>query len=293
MFIGYYWFISYMKFLVIGDLHGQMPLIPDVEFDAIIVPGDVCSDKGIKPLMLEAVRARSEGEEFLDWWDMVSEDEANVLLDDSLAAGRRVLELLDSLGVPVYAIPGNWDWTGYEEVSWSRLEKNLWEQEVVSNLTNVIDCDTALVELEGFSLIGYGRVNGPEKIDSRGYADVSVEEQKDSELDYEELLNMYSMMFEEAESPVVFLAHNVPYGTSIDTIEDENNPMDGMHYGSNLVRELVEKYQPLISIGGHIHEHYGTDMIGDTVCLNAGFGHDKSSLVEIVDGKVSVELLRS
>jgi len=36
------------KLLIIGDLHGMMPKIYFKDFDVIIVPGDICGDKGIR-----------------------------------------------------------------------------------------------------------------------------------------------------------------------------------------------------------------------------------------------------
>ncbi|MFT4249957.1 MAG: metallophosphoesterase family protein [Candidatus Woesearchaeota archaeon] len=280
-----------MKFLVVGDLHGQTPRIPDVEFDAVIVPGDVCSDEGIKPLMMQAVQARKDGEEVVDWWDVVSRKEARRLLDHSLSEGRSILEMLNSLGVPIFAIPGNWDWTGYEDASWKYLRSNLWEKRVVSGLENVIDCDGSLVTFEEITFVGYGRCNGPELVGLRGYADVSESEVLESELEFEELFTFYSELFSQANKPTIFLAHNVPYGTSLDVIVNPDNPMDGMHYGSILVTELIKEFSPLITIGGHMHEHYGTDEVEGSVCLNAGFGSDKATIVEIVDGEVSVTKL--
>ena len=40
-----------MKFLIIGDLHGNKPKIHFKDFDAIIAPGDFCSDKYMRPLI--------------------------------------------------------------------------------------------------------------------------------------------------------------------------------------------------------------------------------------------------
>ena len=282
-----------MKFLVVGDLHGQHPVVPDVDFDAIIVPGDVCSDEGIKPLMMQAVAARSAGEEVVDWWDVVSREEADALVTSSLSKGREILQELDAYGVPVFVVPGNWDWTGYEDASWDRLNTNLWESEVLVGLENVIDCEDAVVELDGLSIIGYGRVNGPELVELRGYVDVDEEELVESREYFEELVTFFSELFVAAESSVLFLAHNVPYGTWLDVIEDADSPMNNLHYGSNLVRELVEQFQPLLTVGGHIHEHYGVDELGETVCLNAGFGADKATLIEVVNGEVSVELVEN
>lgn len=282
-----------MKFLVVGDLHGQSPRVVDESFDAVIVPGDVCGDAGIKPLMMQAVEARTRGEDVVDWWDLVSREEASKLVDESIEAGRAVLKRLDSLGVPVFIVPGNWDWTGHEDVSWELMSENLFESRVIAGFENVVNCEDAVVEFEGVSLVGYGRVNGPELVEVRGYADVSEEELFESREHFEELVEFFSFLFEEASNPVVFLAHNVPYGTSLDVINNVDSAVDGMHYGSNVVRELVERFEPLITIGGHIHEHYGTDEVGDSVCLNAGFGSDKATIVEITDGELSVRLLEN
>lgn len=43
-----------------------------------------------------------------------------------------------------------------------------------------------------------------------------------------------------------------------------------INVGSTAVRELIEKYQPLLSLHGHIHESRGDCKIGRTLCINAG-----------------------
>lgn len=40
--------------------------------------------------------------------------------------------------------------------------------------------------------------------------------------------------------------------------------------GSTAVRELIEKYQPLLSLHGHVHESAGAVRIGRTLCINPG-----------------------
>ncbi len=281
-----------MRILVIGDLHGRAPRIPDVPFDCVFVPGDVCSDEGIKPLLLELVRRRKEGENDSSWWDLVSRKQAEHLLAHSLRKGRDTLSSLNDLGVPIYAIPGNWDWTGDPSAFWSSVRTNLWETELLPGLSNIINADKQLIECEGFSLIGYGRVNGPELITKRGYANISSAEVCESTQRYEDVVSFYSRLFSQAKQPVIFLAHNVPYGTSLDIIDDGSHPFHGMHYGSNVVRAIIEQFQPLATIGGHMHEHYGVDTLGSTLCLNAGFGSDKATIVTVSDGVCTIELLK-
>ncbi|HEY9288821.1 MAG TPA: metallophosphoesterase [Candidatus Dormibacteraeota bacterium] len=60
--------------------------------------------------------------------------------------------------------------------------------------------------------------------------------------------------------------------------------------GSPAVREVLEKYQPLLSLHGHIHESAGTRKIGSTLAINPGSeygdGTLKATLVSIKGAKV-------
>lgn len=49
---------------------------------------------------------------------------------------------------------------------------------------------------------------------------------------------------------------------------------------------MIDKYKPLVCIGGHMHEHYGKIKLGKTVCIAAGFGSNANTLLEIEKGKV-------
>lgn len=40
--------------------------------------------------------------------------------------------------------------------------------------------------------------------------------------------------------------------------------------GSTAVRELIERYQPKLSVHGHIHESRGISRLGSTVAVNPG-----------------------
>jgi uncharacterized protein len=40
--------------------------------------------------------------------------------------------------------------------------------------------------------------------------------------------------------------------------------------GSTAVRRLIENYQPLLAVHGHIHESGGERKIGQTLCINPG-----------------------
>ena len=40
--------------------------------------------------------------------------------------------------------------------------------------------------------------------------------------------------------------------------------------GSKAVREAIERYQPVLSLHGHIHEARGNARVGKTLCINPG-----------------------
>jgi len=61
----------------------------------------------------------------------------------------------------------------------------------------------------------------------------------------------------------VFVIHTPPYNTKLDITNMK-------HVGSVAVRRFIEKYQPLATLHGHVHESAGTEKIGKTICINPG-----------------------
>ena len=85
----------------------------------------------------------------------------------------------------------------------------------------------------------------------------------------------------------VFNFHAPPYGTRLDVVGE------AMHVGSRAVRTVIERYQPKLSLHGHIHESASIDKIERTVCVNPGSQHHRGilnyALIEL-DEEVSCEL---
>ena len=99
----------------------------------------------------------------------------------------------------------------------------------------------------------------------------------------------------------VFMIHVPPHDSGLDTapILDENlrptiSAGDVLRgpVGSTAVRRIIEDYQPVVAIHGHIHESGGERKIGNTLCINPGseanHGILRGYLVDI--GKKGVEL---
>ena len=64
--------------------------------------------------------------------------------------------------------------------------------------------------------------------------------------------------------------------------------------GSVAVRRIIEKYQPVLAVHGHIHESGGERKIGKTLCINPGseanHGILRGYIVDI--GKKGIDLVQ-
>ncbi len=84
---------------------------------------------------------------------------------------------------------------------------------------------------------------------------------------------------------MIFNFHCPPYGSNLDeaAMLDENlNVIDAgrslVPVGSKAVRDAILKYQPLLSLHGHIHEGKGTARLGKTLAINAGSLYEQGVL---------------
>jgi len=98
----------------------------------------------------------------------------------------------------------------------------------------------------------------------------------------------------------IFCFHVPPYDSGIDEapmldstlkpIVVGGSPQMGPA-GSKAVRKMIEKYQPMLGLHGHIHESKGKYKIGRTECLNPGSEYSegifKGFLVEVEGDKIT------
>jgi Icc-related predicted phosphoesterase len=97
----------------------------------------------------------------------------------------------------------------------------------------------------------------------------------------------------------VFCIHVPPYDTPIDVapaLDKDLRPIVRgsqvlmVPVGSKAVRRIIEKYQPLLALHGHVHESPGFVRIGRTQCLNPGSEYNegifKGFLVEIEGDRI-------
>jgi uncharacterized protein len=171
---------------------------------------------------------------------------------------RRWIDLADErmseYGIEVFVMPGNDD-------PWSC-------DEVIENASHVQACDDRVVRVGDHEMISCAFANPTPWNSPR-------------ELGEDELYARMKRMAEQLESPqtAIFNLHVPPYDSGLDTANEINPDLtvvfksgqpNEIPVGSTAVRQLIEEYQPLLALHGHIHESRGEARIGRTLCINSG-----------------------
>lgn len=202
-----------------------------------------------------------------------SEDEEarKDLFDRLIVEGLRDwVELGDSrgeaYGLDIFVMPGNDD-------PWSC-------DAVLESAKRVQACDDRIVIVDGHEMLSCAYANRTPWKSPR-------------ELDEDALYDRINRLATQLERPsaAIFNLHVPPYDSGLDTareIDDElrivlrNDQPHEIPVGSRAVRELIEEYQPLISLHGHIHESRGEAHIGATLALNSGSEYNSGRIHGVV-----------
>jgi uncharacterized protein len=268
------------KFLGAGRFYGV---------DALIMGGDL-TGKAIVPIerrgsdefrgaFLGEVRSGSTPEELNQLLDAVryngmypwlatraeivaAEADTNVqerLFDEVIVDElRRWIALADErlarYGIDAYVMPGNDD-------PWSC-------DPVLEAASHVVACDDRVVRV------------GPHEMISCAYANPtpwdSPREEDEGAL-YARLKGLADQLDDPARA--IFNLHVPPYNSGLDTARQINPDLTVVYksgqpheipVGSTAVRQVIEEYQPLLALHGHIHESRGEAMIGRTLAINSG-----------------------
>jgi Icc-related predicted phosphoesterase len=93
-------------------------------------------------------------------------------------------------------------------------------------------------------------------------------------------------------SQAVFNLHVPPFDTNLDIAPELDETLTPrlsltggfkmIPVGSTAVRKAIEKYQPLLSLHGHIHESRSAQKIGKTLCINPGSEYGEGVLRGVV-----------
>jgi uncharacterized protein len=194
---------------------------------------------------LARVRAMSDEEREQWFGEVMRETFASwlALADERLEEGTRC-----------FVMPGNDDPPGIDAA--------------IESAASVEACDDRVVEFDGYSMLSLGYSN-PTPFGSP------------RELSEEHLCRRIEALAEQVPDMgrAIFNLHVPPHDSSLDTApaltEDLEVVMSGsapklIPVGSTAVREAIERFQPMLTLHGHVHESPGIARIGRTLCINPG-----------------------
>jgi Icc-related predicted phosphoesterase len=189
--------------------------------------------------------------------------------DHMLATVERWMELADEklagTGIRCFVCPGNDD----------QLEVD----DVIARAKTVELGEGRVIEVDGYQMASSGWAN-------RTPWDTYREE---DEPQLAERIERMASQVTAAPERTIFSLHCPPYGTGLDDAPEltaEMDLKDAGHalkpVGSTAVRDAIEKYQPALSLHGHIHECRATKRIGRTLAINPGSSYEQGQLLGAV-----------
>jgi len=140
--------------------------------------------------------------------------------------------------------------------------------DVIEKSERMVKTEGNIINLNGYEMISFGYSNPTpwntprEMSEDEIYSYLKKEIQKVDSMD-KAILNL----------------HAPPYGTNLDNaplLDKDLKPVIRggeivfTHVGSTSVRKIIEEYQPLLGLHGHIHESRAYDKIGRTIVINPG-----------------------
>lgn len=149
-------------------------------------------------------------------------------------------------------------------------------------IDEIIEASNRVTNAEGKVI----ELNQSRKMISTGYSNCTPWKTF-RELDEDQLFDKIKVMISALDDVPnsVFNIHVPPYGSGLDEAPelDENlKPKfagrSTVPVGSTAVKKIIEEYQPLLSLHGHIHEGRGMKKIGRTLCLNPGSTYEQGIL---------------
>jgi len=163
-------------------------------------------------------------------------------------------ERLEDPSVRCFVMPGNDDPPGVDTA--------------IERASRVEACDERIIDLGDYSMI------------SLGYSNITPFDSP-RELEEDELYRRVEGLATQVDDVAhcIFNLHVPPYDSLLDSapqldaelrvVATAGQPVM-IPVGSTAVRELIERFQPVVALHGHVHESRGATRIGRTLCINPG-----------------------
>jgi Icc-related predicted phosphoesterase len=227
--------------LILADIHGNIKIIKKIrdltknkQFNALFIAGDL--SKNPCELFHHPFQEKFQtNNASLDITKVIEYQESSL---------RAILDEILDLDLPTYIIPGNEDnLVVYEKVINNRYYK----------YSSIVNVNKRACNFDEYVIIGLGGCNYTPT--AKTFYEWEEEEAK---YELERLFKEYR------NCNVILLTHSPPLGSNLDVVKNQ------LHLGSFAIRSIINKYQPIICVCGHVHEAPGVERIGNTVVINPG-----------------------
>ena len=200
--------------------------------------------------------------------DQNAEVRADVFRQVMLEGVKRWLDLAEEkLGgsrVRVFVCPGNDDEFDVDDVIRASKFVELGEGR--------------LIDLEGFTMISTGWANPTPWNTHREESEERLSERIDA------MASQVNDM-----SRAIFNLHTPPYRSGLDEAPAIDADLRLLHggralrpVGSKAVHDAIDRYQPMLSLHGHVHEGKGAVTLGKTLAINPGSAYEEGMLMAAI-----------
>lgn len=166
----------------------------------------------------------------------------------NLEMAKEIIAELEKLNVKIIAVPGNMD---SKEILEFLEEKGM-------------SIEKKIVNVKGYVFAGLGGAIAHNKIYPYNLGELNAKKVLDEILKGSDA------------KKTILVTHSPPKDTKLDLAGGK------VHIGSKEIGKAIEKYQPLLSVFGHVHEAEGEIMIGNTLCISLNPAmHGKALIVEL------------
>lgn len=275
-----------LKILAIGDFHGKFPAklqkkIKTIEPHFILSTGDYAAIEDFRPHLKKHFKALQKGKR-LNFKEIIGKKKFARLLKKDYAVGKEILKELDEFGIKVFSVFGNGDWYKFQ-YNKSNRDYGLF----IKKLSNIRNINRGKSSFNGLKIVGFGGYLDPDiYFTKKGIKSINASEKRikiGRRIYKAEEKRLMKLM---ENKPDILLIHYTPYNC-LDKMKARGLPLHGEPMGVSSFNRAIRKYQPLITICGHMHENQGKCKIGKTLIINPGsVAEGKAALIELEGKKI-------
>ena len=285
-----------MKFLAVGDIDNADDLrkLSDfglAQYSCLVLTGDMAG----LPIGWKLGKARGMGDIGFIPPGRDPKEFYNEFLTPCVMKLKKVDSYLSSLKkrIKILAVYGNTDFK-------SIVKRVTPKSFTILHKRAVQVADMYLVGYNGHPMYPW-EIQNPEEVDIFGYTYSETATELNSFKEDDILTDLLELTRTLPNDKVIAITHTPPYQI-LDRVKPElihwavksygATAKDG-NIGSIGLRKFILRYQPLLSIFGHVHEARGIERIGRTTCINTGKFSDECVSIEIKGGHVDAKFVKA